>query len=98
VSLDAYGAEDGQSAINGRRGPWSCEHYMPITGEQQGQEAGVGGLGSRVERKIKKKIVNLNNYISYLWQYLCYWKNEWKIDCLKYHYIIHLQFLPSIPK
>jgi hypothetical protein len=35
-------------AIIGRRGPWSCEYYMPQYGECQGQEAGVGGLGSRV--------------------------------------------------
>jgi hypothetical protein len=34
MSLAAYVAEDGLSAINGRRGPWSCEE-------------GVGGLGSK---------------------------------------------------
>jgi hypothetical protein len=37
-----------ESAISGRRGPWSCEDYMPSTGECQGQEVGMGGLGSRV--------------------------------------------------
>ena len=26
-----------------------CKDYMPSTGECQGQEAGVGGLGSRAE-------------------------------------------------
>jgi hypothetical protein len=39
VSLAAYVAEDGYSAITGRRGPWSCKYYMP-------QDRGMPGTGS----------------------------------------------------
>jgi hypothetical protein len=34
------------SAITWRIGLWSCKNHMPSTGECQGQEVGVGGLGS----------------------------------------------------
>jgi hypothetical protein len=43
----AYVAEDGLVGHHGRRGPWSCEGLMPIVGECQDQEAGVGGLVSK---------------------------------------------------
>jgi len=37
--------------INGRRGYWSCEGPVPSIGECQGQEAGVGELGSKGRRE-----------------------------------------------
>jgi hypothetical protein len=33
--------------INGRRGPWSCEGFMPQYRGMPGPGMGVGGLGSR---------------------------------------------------
>jgi hypothetical protein len=40
-------AEDGLVGHQWEERPWSCKDYMPSTGEYQGQEVGVGGLGSR---------------------------------------------------
>jgi hypothetical protein len=48
VSLVAYVAEDGLSAINGRRGPWYCKDHMPQYRGILGPGSGSGGLGSRV--------------------------------------------------
>ena len=33
--------------INGKRGPWPLKVLFPSKGKYLGQEAGVGGLGSR---------------------------------------------------
>ena len=40
VALAIFVAEDGLVVINGRRGPWSCEGFMP-------QYRGMPGPGSR---------------------------------------------------
>jgi hypothetical protein len=45
--LVAYVAEDGLVDYQWEERPWSCEIICPSTGECQGQEVGVGGLGSR---------------------------------------------------
>jgi hypothetical protein len=50
VSLVAYVAEDGLVGHHWKERPLGLTKIIfPSTGECQGQEAGVGGLGSRVE-------------------------------------------------
>jgi hypothetical protein len=48
VSLVAYVAEDGLVGHQWEEKPLVLEDHMSSTGECQGQEAGVGGLRSRV--------------------------------------------------
>jgi hypothetical protein len=47
VSLVAYIAEDGQLTINGRRGPWSWEDYMPQYRGMPGPGSGSGWAGEQ---------------------------------------------------
>jgi hypothetical protein len=48
VSLAAYVAEDGLFSHHWEERPLGIANFIcPSTGECQGQEAGVGGLGSR---------------------------------------------------
>jgi hypothetical protein len=66
VSLAAYVAEDGQVGHHWEETPLGLANFICLgTGECQGQEVGVGGLGSRErggyrglsERKLGKRIV-----------------------------------------
>jgi hypothetical protein len=65
VSLVAYVAEDGLVGHHWEERPLGLANFIcPSTGERQGQEVGVGGLGSRArggnrglsERKLGKGI------------------------------------------
>jgi hypothetical protein len=48
MSLDAYVAEDSLIGHHWKERPLGIANFIcPSTGECQGQEAGVGGLGSR---------------------------------------------------
>jgi hypothetical protein len=50
MSLAAYVAEDGLVGHHWEERPLGLANFIcPSTGECQGQEVGVGGLGSRVE-------------------------------------------------
>ena len=49
MSLAAYVSEDGLVGHQWKERPLGLANFIcPSTGERQGQEAGVGGLGSRV--------------------------------------------------
>ena len=65
MALAAYVSENGQSVINGRRDPWSCEGSMPqgrgmpgpVSGSRWVGEKGDGGRDRGFsEGKLGKKI------------------------------------------